>query len=320
MFRPFKRALSRNIRAGVMKDGARIELAVVRRHGDGTLSIDADNVESDREDIDWARDSHAGIDREDLHNARVSTVLPSDSYSMQLVEAPDVPAAELRDAVRWRIQNLIEFPISEAAVEVFEMPAQRHSSGRSMLHAVVAHRDEIIKQIERIRRAHLNLEVIDIPELCVRNVAVHLPADRDGVGFVHFTDDCGYLTITRRGVLHLIRRIETRRGDFANPDDDEFARVERVASIALEVQRSLDYYESHYDSQPIAELVIGPGAGLDGLGNALAEQLGINVHQLDLNEMFEMERPLSVEEQGHCLLAVGAALRADDGAHEAMRR
>lgn len=315
MLRPFKKAFAPDLRAGVALDGRHAAVACVRRPHSERPSLAALSVQT--ADDDWPAVAAAGLD---VGRAPVSAVLGGDAYQLQLVETPKVPDDELEDAIRWRLQHLVEFPLEDAVVQVFEMPAHANKASPPVSYAVVSPKLDIVDEIERLQRAELAVDVIDIPELCVRNVAVHLPADRDGVGFVHFTDDCGYLTITRRGVLHLIRRIETRRGDFANPDDDEFARVERVASIALEVQRSLDYYESHYDSQPVAELVIGPGTGLDGLGNALAEQLGINVHQLDLNEMFEMERPLSVEEQGHCLLAVGAALRADDGAHEAMRR
>ncbi len=315
MLRPFKKAFAPDLRAGVALDGRHAAVACVRRPHSERPSLAALTLQT--ADDDWPAVAAAGLD---VGRAPVSAVLGGDAYQLQLVETPKVPDDELEDAIRWRLQHLVEFPLEDAVVQVFEMPAHANKASPPVSYAVVSPKLDIVDEIERLQRAEFAVDVIDIPELCVRNVAVHLPADRDGVGFVHFTDDCGYLTITRRGVLHLIRRIETRRGDFANPDDDEFARVERVASIALEVQRSLDYYESHYDSQPIAELVIGPGAGLDGLGNALAEQLGINVHQLDLNEMFEMERPLSVEEQGHCLLAVGAALRADDGAHEAMRR
>ncbi|MDX1517870.1 MAG: hypothetical protein R3288_13580 [Woeseiaceae bacterium] len=299
------------MRAGVMKDGSRIELAVVRRHRDGSLSVDADNVESDREDIDWARDSHAGINHEDLRHARVSTVLDADAYSLQLVEAPNVPAAEMRDAVRWKIQNLIEFPVEEAAIETFEMPPQRHSAGRPMIHAVVAHRDEIMKQISRIRGAKLNLDVIDIPELCVRNIAVQLPQDADGVAFLHFTDDCGYLTITRRGVLYMIRRIETRRGELADAPDDVFSLLERSAGVALEVQRSLDFYESHYDCPPVNELVLGPGPNLDTHASTLADNLGIRVSRLNLDELFTVGTEIRPDVQSDCLLAIGAALRSD---------
>jgi MSHA biogenesis protein MshI len=293
-----------------MRDGSRIELAVVRHQADGSLSIDADNVESDREDIDWARDSHAGINHEDLRNARVSTVLHPETYSMQLVESPDVPAAEMRDAVRWRIQNLIEFPIAEAAISIFEMPAQRHTGGRSMIHAVVAHRDEIIRQIESIKRANLSLDVIDIPELCVRNVAIRLPQDADGVAFLHFTDDCGYLTITRKGVLYMIRRIETRLGELADAPDDFGSRQERSAGVALEVQRSLDFYESHYDCPPVNELVLGPGPNLETHASTLVENLGIQVSRLNLDDLFTVGTEIRPEVQRDCLVAIGAALRS----------
>lgn len=311
MLLPFKRALSKNVRAGVMRDGSRIELAVVRRLDDGTLSVDADNVESERPDIDWARDSHSGINHEDLRRANVTSVLDADAYSLQLVEAPDVPASEMRQAVRWRIQNLIEFPVEEAVIETFEMPAQRHASGRSMIHAVVAHRDEIRKQIEQVKGAGLHMDVIDIPELCVRNIAVHLPQDIDGVAFLHFTDDCGYLTITRKGMLYMIRRIETRRGELADAPDDVFSLLERSAGVALEVQRSLDYYESHYDCPPVNELVLGPGPNLDTHASTLGENLGIRVSRLNLDDLFTVGTAIRPDVQSDCLLAIGAALRSD---------
>lgn len=311
MLRPFKKGLSKNVRAGVMKDGSRIELAVVRRLNDGTLSVDADNVESDRADIDWARDSHSGINHDDLRKANVTSVLDADAYSLQLVEAPEVPAAEMRQAVRWRIQNLIEFPVEEAVIETFEMPAQRHSGGHSMIHAVVVHRDEIHKQIDQIKSAKLNLDVIDIPELCVRNIAVQLPQDKDGVAFLHFTDDCGYLTVTRKAVLYMIRRIETRRGELADAPDDVFSLLERSASVALEVQRSLDFYESHYDCPPVNELVLGPGPNLDTHASTLAENLGIRVSRLNLDDLFTVGTAIRPDVQSDCLLAIGAALRND---------
>ena len=171
-----------------------------------------------------------------------------------------------------------------------------------------------------MQRADLRMDVIDIPELCIRNVAIQLPQDRDGVAFLHFTDECGYLTITRRGVLHLLRRIETRRGDFEENVADDVEFQERVASILLEVQRSLDYYESHYDCQPVGELVIGPGSGLDSLAVAMQEQLGIAVGRLDLNDLFEFDTEISADEQGACLLAIGAALRSESPTTKATSR
>ena len=64
-----------------------------------------------------------------LPNRRAPTVsvLDPDSYRLLLVEAPDVPADELRAAVRWRVKDLIDFHVDDAVIDVFEMP--QHARG-----------------------------------------------------------------------------------------------------------------------------------------------------------------------------------------------
>jgi MSHA biogenesis protein MshI len=237
-------------------------------------------------------------------------VLPANAYSLQLVEAPNVPDAEMQEAVRWRIQHLIEFPVEEAVIETFEMPAPANPGAKPMIYAVVAHRKVIAREVDRIRAANLHMDAIDIPELCMRNVAVCLPQDASGVAFLHFTDDCGYLSITRGGILYMIRRIETARGALIDGDDGLMLQ-EHFAGVALEVQRSLDYFESHYDCRPVNELVLGPGVGLDSLVSTLADNLGITVSRLQLDDLFAMQGEVPEDVQSDCLLAIGAALRTD---------
>jgi MSHA biogenesis protein MshI len=312
MLRPFKIALSGNVRAGLVQNGPHIELAMVRRHDDGALSLSAANIDPRREDADWTKDLRSGIEHGALRKARVSAVLGAHAYTLQLVEAPGVPAAEMCDAIRWRVQHLVEFPIDEVAIEVFEMPEPANPGAPRMIYAVVAHRNEIRKQVDQVNAANLHMDAIDIPELCIRNVAARLPQDAVGVAFLHFTDDCGYLTITRRGVLYMIRRIETRKGQLNEATDGASTLRERSEGIALEVQRSLDYYESNYDCSPVTELVIGPGNNLNTLTAQLADNLGIVVSRLDLADMFSIESAIDPDVQNDCLIAVGAALRPDE--------
>ena len=156
--------------------------------------------------------------------------------------------------------------------------------------------------------------IIDIPELCTRNIATLLPQDADGVAFLHFTENHGILTVTRQGVLYHIRRINKRQREISSDSTDDFARTELVSTIVLEVQRSLDYYENHFDRRnrgPLSELVLAPGSDFGGLAKSLHEQLGLTVSNLDLNRLFEMQSAMSPQEQGDCLLAVGAALRSE---------
>ncbi len=290
-----------------MRDGSRMELAVIDRRKNGKAWLAACNVG----DADWIDQADAEIGSELLQKARVSVVLGAGDYSLQLVETPNVPGDEMHDAVRWRIQHLIEYPIEEASIETFEMPAHANPGNKPMLYAVVAHQSDILSYAERMQEVSLHMDVIDIPELCLRNVAVMLPQDQNGVAFLHFTDDCGYLTITRRGVLYMIRRIETRRSQLGDAADDEFEAAERAAGVALEVQRSLDYYESHYDCRPVTELVLGPGENLSTLAASLSDNLGITVSRLDLDDLFAIEREIPAAVQSDCLLAIGAALRSE---------
>lgn len=317
MLRQFKKALRGNSRAGIALDGSCAALARVRRLADGRLGLVARAVETDQGDVAWpdrAASQAAGMG---LRGTPVSAVLTADAYQLQLVEMPNVPEEERLQAVRWRLKDLIDYPIEEAVVELLEMPRHSNPGNAPIAYAVVTRSAEVLRQIELMNRADLQMDVIDIPELCIRNIAVLLPQDADGIAFLHLTKDCGYLTITRKGVLHMTRRLETGRRALAEASADQFALQERMAGISLEVQRSLDYYESHYDRRPVTEIILGPGAELDALPGALTEHLGLTVNRIDLDELFSLEETLSVEDQGTCLLAIGAALRSNQATQAA---
>jgi MSHA biogenesis protein MshI len=316
MLRKFKRALAGNSRAGIALDGAQAGLARVRRLGDGRLSLAVRVLTTEGGDREWPDRAASHAASMDLKRTPVSAVLAEDAYQLQLVEMPNVPADELLAAVRWRLKDLIDFPVEEAVVELLEMPRHANPGNAPIAYAVVTRRSEVLQQIELMKRADLQMDVIDIPELCIRNIAVLLPQDADGVAFLHFTENCGYLTITRKGILHMTRRLETGRRELAAASTDKFALQERIASISLEVQRSLDYYESHYDCRPVTEIVLGPGADLDVLPAALTEHLGLTVNRLGLEDLFILEDDVSAEEQGGSLLAVGAALRPHPSAQQ----
>lgn len=318
MLRPFKKGLAKRVRAGIAIDGARAGLARVRRLNDGRFSVSARVFDTGNSGKEWPARVAPQAAHMALQRTPTSAVLAADSYQLQLVEMPNVPADEMLAAVRWRVKDLIDYPVEEAVVELFEMPRHANPGNTPIAYAVVTRKTEVLRQIERMKRADLQMDVIDIPELCIRNIATLLPQDEHGVAFLHFTEECGYLTITRRGVLHMMRRLETSRNELIDASADDFALQERISGIALEIQRSLDYYESHYDCRPVAEIFLGPGVDFPVLADSLTEHLGLTVNGLTFDDLFHMEESISVEEQGSCLLAIGAALRADTAAPPAV--
>lgn len=307
MLRHFTGSLAKNSRAGIALDGPNAGIARVRLQAGGPPSLAIRRFDADG---DWFDEAAEHADDLDLQRTPASSVLAAHAYQLQLLEIPNVPREELLSAIRWRLKDLIDFPVEEAVVELLEMPPHSNPGAPHTGYAVVTRREEVMQQVASMQRADLNMDVIDIPELCIRNVAVLLPEDKDGVAFMHFTEDRGYLTITRQGVLHLTRHLDTGRRALADARSDEFTSQEMVNGIALEVQRSLDYYESHYDCRPVTQIVLGPGADLEALTTGLTENLGVNVRTVEFEDLFSLEQETPLDVQGNCLLAVGAALRA----------
>src|SRR5262245_27774166 len=56
-----------------------------------------------------------------LARASVFAVASADDYQLVQVEAPEVQAAELRAAIRWRLRDVINFHIDDAVVDVFQI-------------------------------------------------------------------------------------------------------------------------------------------------------------------------------------------------------
>jgi len=243
-----------------------------------------------------------------------TSALDLNAYSLMLVEAPDVPKAELAGAMRWRVKDLLDFSVDEAVIDFFEVPAQK-GSDRSRQVFVVAARASVIKQrADLLLDAGLKLTAIDIPELCLRNVTALLPEDVGGVAFVYLARNQGLITLTRQATLYFSRRLQAgteilwqQQADTVTPEIEGW-----LDSVVIEVQRSLDYYESHFTVPPIAGLVLGPlGRPVAGVAEYLKSQLGLPCRVLDLNELIDVRGKLSPEMQVRCLPAIAAALRTE---------
>ncbi|HET6655453.1 MAG TPA: hypothetical protein VFL45_03130 [Gammaproteobacteria bacterium] len=246
-----------------------------------------------------------------LDRRPAATVIDATAYQLLLVEAPDVQPEELRGAVRWRIKDLIDFHIDDAVIDVFEVPGQ-HSTGASarLMYAVAARSQAVHTSIRRLDSAGIDLKSIDIPEMCLRNVAALLPEDIEGVALLYLARDYGLIVLTRQHTLYLARRIETGYAQLEAADGAQFEAL--AGDIVLELQRSLDYYESHYMQAPIGHIAIAPTAvPLAALEAFVADNVSARVAACDLNALLDITAPCDPALQGLCLPAVGAALRVE---------
>jgi MSHA biogenesis protein MshI len=294
-----QKVLPRNARrsaghAGVALGEDSFALVLVRREGDGKPSIDHCRVH--RANGNAAAKLRTVLDKLGAGRASACAVVDADDYQVVQVEAPDVLPSEMRAAVRWRLRDAVSFKVDDAAVDVFEIPESARRTQTRMLFAVAARAAAIERVTGTLRTGAKGFCAIDIPDLCLRNVTALMPQDDKGVAMLALNDNYAQLVTTRKGVLYLTRRI---------------VEVEPGA-LALELQRSLDYYESHYDQMPIGDLVIAPGGErAERLATALRNEISLRVSVLDVRELCNVYKSGELVTDWSSLMALGAALRTE---------
>jgi len=301
-----KRSAS-NLAAGVYQD-EQVQCAVVIRREKGRKPALTDARSATLSSTTNPSEFSQGLSR--LAQAPVTLVLPDQQYQLMLVEAPRVEPSELRAAIRWKVKNLIDFHIDDAVIDVFEIPGQQNRpQGQTMMYAVAARAREIRQRIDEVEAAGANLAVIDLTEMALRNLAQQLDEDARGVGMLYLDERHGVITLSRQGSLYLSRHIETGSQDLVENPDRAFDQ------IVLEVQRSLDYYDSHFAQPPLATLRILPGfAAHETLLATLGDSFNTHVGGYNIEAVVELDSELTIAGQhtGELLLALGGALRYEE--------
>lgn len=320
MFGIFNKVFNRNsfspdILAAVCPGPAGIAMAQVRRDKGVPPSLEACDFKPVGEVGSAAVELRKLVKSHQLAQSLGVSVLAPGSYALLQLEAPDVQADEMDSAIRWKINDLIDFDINDAVVDLFDVPDDKGSGQNRKVSAVVARMDLVRSHIDELQTAGLHLQVIDIPELALRNIASLLPEDVSGVALIYIGREDGLITITRQGTLYFSRRIQV--GYDALPDtavhaDDAEAIQGWLDSIIIEIQRSLDYYDSQFSQPPVAGLVMTPAnREIAGVTEYLNDQMGIPARMLDVNELIDVPEKIDLELQFNCLLAIGAALRQE---------
>ena len=247
----------------------------------------------------------------DLKRSRCTTVLDPNEYTLLLTEAPDVPPDELRAAIRWRVKDLIDFHINDATLDVFDVPGEKAAGRARPMYAVAARTTAIQRRVDLLDAAGINLDVIDIPEMAQRNLAALLPEEAKGVVLLSFTAANGLITISKQTEIFLSRNIDIGL-DMLTQLSDTAGLFDR---IALEVQRSLDYYDSHFRQAPVSAIALAPmSKEIPGLVDYLKANLSMTVLTMDLMKLVECDAQFPPALQSACLTALGAALRQEERA------
>ena len=244
-----------------------------------------------------------------------TSLLAPGEYQILLVEAPNVPAEELKTAIRWKIKDSLNCHIDNATVDVLLIPASKSGPERAQsVYAVAAANDIIQKHMALFEQAKISVDVIDIPEMAQRNIAALFEQEDHALVLLAFDDNGGLLTFTSGGELYLARRIDINAGQLQ--DANENLREQCRDRVELELQRSLDYFDRQFNHLSVSRvLVSAPDSA--GLVEYLASTMGTKVERLDLSQGMDISAVPALADSefaAYALPTLGAALRREGSA------
>jgi len=181
-------------------------------------------------------------------------LVANDDCDVYQVERPEVEDSEMIQAVSWKIKDLINYDVSHAVVDSYPMPVSSRNNQPQV--GVVAAREAVIRNyVDSIKTTAMSLNALDIHELVRTNLQVVRQSAEQSLALLTLTPESGLLSVYHDTDLYVSREfmIGIDQLSLATSDDENV-----FDALLLELQRSLDYFESYYGMGSVTNLRVFP--------------------------------------------------------------
>jgi len=246
----FKKQSPNRVGIEFLADGVMVVLAAVQ--GKQTSKIlNCDFLASSGQE-EQSQALQQWVEKNHLQGHHCTVLLATEDYQIFPVDRPEVSAEELVAALSWKIKDLLGYPVDAAVIEAFDMPASDKNPA-NMMNVVASQLESVQAYVDVINASGLQLEMLDIPELSHTTLLNVVEQQEACTAVLSFYDGEGMLAIyknldmyVQRDVRVGLRHLQRREAG----DNDLFDR------LLLELQRSLDYFESYYGIGQVNQLMI----------------------------------------------------------------
>lgn len=247
-------------------------------------------------------------------------ILSPSQYLLFLMDSLPVPPSEFQAAIRWKLTEMIPWPVENAIIDSFPVPAQKTHDPREMIMVAVARSDHLQYGANVILRAGLNLQSIGIQELALRNIVRLFEKEERSTAFVYLEETTSEVIISKNRLLYLHRHLGTSLnevGDISDKADLLAKGNPALEKLSLELQRSFDYFQSQWRHAPPAQMYLDStlkNIGSELIASYLASRLSIPVMKLPLEQVVTIKQALLPDLQGYYLPAIGGLLEKESRA------
>jgi len=238
-------------------------------------------------------------------------VIAPEEYQLLRVETPEVPKQEISAAIRWRIKDLIDFHIDDAIIDMIDIPNQQ-SSGTHITQ-VVACRHAVIQQyVDLLHEVKCQLESIDVPELATNYLLPKITDTKSSIVVLNLWPAYARMSIYNNNDFYLTRASSIGSDSLSQVAIEDISSQSVLDSLALELQRTFDYFESYSRQASVETLIIlshGQAVNINIIP-LLEDRLGLTVQAIPSNDTtVEENKFLTQSTSSHCYLAIGGALK-----------
>lgn len=218
---------------------------------------------------------HGMVEKFKLTQTPVYWLLGPNDYQLNLIESMPVPKNEFLTALTWRIRSLITYPMDEAVMEYFELPAKKNAPNAPLIAAVTAQKTNLYSTISLFKECGLSMVKIDIPELAMSNLSALYENDERSTAFLYFYEKFIILNISNRKTLYFTRRINLA---FTSENVIDFEK------LSLEILRYFDFFRSQWRlSSPVRIFIASATGDMQSASKTLSERLMNQVEIYKLN-------------------------------------
>ena len=230
-------------------------------------------------------------------------ILAPNLYQLVLMDALNVPEAEMAKALKWNLKGLIEYPLDDIAMDAFLVPPHGVSNQQKKAFVAVTPLSKLREKLALFDAAYLSIAEVSIAALALKNLCTLIPDFNEGVSLVMSLDqDHCQLHVFYQNALYLVRALPVSATLLRdNPAHQE--------ATLLEIQRSTDYCLSALKLPEPRRICFTPEFHqATHLIEYLQKEQTKPVYLMDLNHLLPLKTPLGAAEQERLFYSIGGAL------------
>ncbi|OJF70101.1 agglutinin biogenesis protein MshI [Alteromonas sp. V450] len=222
-------------------------VALEKSDGDTLLNAFSSEPRNDR--IPLAEQIIQSLEPFSRTKAQVSIVLPHDMYHMVQVDKPELPEEDIATALPWTLGDLVPYDSGNMIADYIDNPVKSRA-GKSKIDVFAAEKAPLFAITKPISRS----KQTTLTHIHTKEVMAVTFAPKDDYARLLIIQEPGcdpFLAIVRSGALWLARRLRGLVQKSSTSTD-----VSQLSdTLGLEIQRSMDFYESQLKQPPLKEIL-----------------------------------------------------------------